>query len=146
MTRTQALDFMRSLIGRVRYELGADDITDDANGMALDCSAAIWRGLGQRKFDGKRWRNTDWIVGDATGAQTQFVLCGVEILPGDVAVYGRAQNGGKVGHVAFVADPAKRTILDCSSSRNGIAEHDGGYFWRRAAKGQALFVRWKGWT
>ena len=141
MTGAEIIAQARTYIGRgIKYELGADDLTPPD--LALDCSAFVWRVLGERKFDGRRWRNTDWIVGDALGAQTRFVKLD-KPEPGCIAVYGRRLNGGKVGHVAVVVDPKARTIIDCSDSQNGVTEHDGSYFWRRAARGRALWVRLK---
>lgn len=142
MTGTTILATARSYLGRgVRYVLGADDATPP--GLSFDCSAFVWRALGSRKFDGKRWRNTDWILADALGPRTLFVPVD-RPEPGDVAVYGRKINGGRMGHVAIVADSGLRTIVDCSSSLGGVREHSGAYFWTRAAQGRAVFVRYTG--
>lgn len=142
MTGDTILATARSFLGRgVRYVLGADDVTPPD--LSLDCSAFVWRALGSRKFDGKRWRNTEWILADALGARSRFVQVD-RPEPGDVAVYARKINGGKMGHIAIVADPKRRTIVDCSSSLGGVREHSGAYFWKRAARGRAVFVRYTG--
>lgn len=105
-----------------------------------DCSGFLWRVLGKPKNQGGLWWNTDRIYGDATGAQVQFERIDAPEV-GCIAVYGRRQNRGNAGHVAIVIDPAARTIIDCSSSQNGVHVHDGGYWWRHAG---AVWCRYKG--
>jgi hypothetical protein len=105
----------------VTYRMGAED--PRKNG-AFDCSAWVWNLLGERKRD----RNTDWILRDATGAQTWFRQLDAPV-PGCIAVYGTRweKTGGKVkrhaGHVGVVVDVGKKLAIDCSSSQNGIRLH-----------------------
>lgn len=145
MTGQQIVTAARAFLGRgITYDLGADDMTPPT--MALDCSAFVWRVLGSRKFDGKRWRNTDWIVGDITGAQTCFTaVAPADVQPGDIVVYGKKQNCGRTGHIGIVVDPAAHVVIDCSSSKNGVTERRADFFWHRPSpKAPAVFGRYKG--
>ena len=113
-----ALDYAAAHKG-TKYAMGADD--DNAS----DCSAFLWRALHDRKHD----RNTDWIAGDALHACTKFHAVDVPF-PGCVAVYGsrwehvEGQPAKRhAGHVGIVVDVAKKLVVDCSSSQNGIRVH-----------------------
>lgn len=106
----------------ITYQMGAEDIRQ---GGKLDCSAFVWTVLGDKKRD----RNTDWIRADATGKQTKFVQIPAPI-PGCIAVYGSrwektaaGVTKRHAGHVGIVADVAKKTAVDCSSSQNGVRLH-----------------------
>jgi len=106
----------------ITYKMGGEDIRQ---GGKLDCSAFVWNVLGEKKKD----RNTDWISADAVGKQSKFIQIPAPI-PGCIAVYGsrweRTPSGvakRHAGHVGIVADPAKKTAIDSSSSQNGIRLH-----------------------
>lgn len=144
MNSAQILANFQALQGKgIRYVLGADDLTPPD--LALDCSAAYWRACNSRKFDGKRWRNTDWIVNDALGKRTLFDRLTLdEVRPGDALVYGRATNNGKVGHICVVVDVAKQLVIECASSAGGIIQQRRPAFFRKVANGTAIFVRYKG--
>ena len=117
----KAIDIERTR-GDITYKMGQENWGPNGSG---DCSALLWLILGEKKRD----RNTDWIRGDALGAQTKFrVLAGPE--PGAIAVYGtrweKTPSGvtkRHAGHVGIVVDPAKKLAIDLSSSKNGIRLH-----------------------
>ena len=124
MTPTEILEYARAWCDRrdITYRMGAENIGQDG---ALDCSAFVWQVLGDKKRD----RNTDWIAGDALHACTKFRRIDAP-MPGCIAVYpsrwekvadGPARR--HAGHVGIVTDPAKKLVIDCSSSQNGIREH-----------------------
>lgn len=144
MTGAQIVANFQAMLGRgINYVLGADDMTPPE--MALDCSAAFWRSVGSRKFDGKVWRNTDWIVGDALGKRTLFdPVAYADVQPGDVLVYGRKTNNGKVGHICVVVDPAKQLVIECASSAGGIIQQRRPFFFGKVRNGTAIFARYKG--
>ena len=144
------LERARSAIGTCSYVLGAGgwDPASSVPGSRLaaevakkegsergcDCSGFVaWVINKSRKVTivpGMWGISTDSIHRDASTAQAVFKRIDAPVA-GCFAVYPDA--GGKQGHVAIVVDPVKRTIIDCSGSRNGITEHDGGYFWRKAS-------------
>jgi hypothetical protein len=106
----------------ITYQMGGQDVK---KGGKLDCSAFVWQVLGEVKRD----RNTDWIRADAIGRQSKFRQI-PEPVPGCIAVYGGrweqvpGQAGKRhAGHVGIVVDVAKKTVIDCSSSQNGIRMH-----------------------
>ena len=107
----------------IRYQLGADRTT--GTDPALDCSAFIWRVLGERKFDPDKdvWRNTSWVYEDIEKHNTKFDKVLLEnAMGGDIIVYGWEK--GKAGHIAIITGVDKKgTIMgwDCSSSANGIS-------------------------
>ncbi len=110
----------------IKYKMGGEDIRENGS---LDCSAFVWHVLGEKKFDGKVWRNTDWIRADALNRKTKFRPI-AQPVPGCIAVYGgrteKRPNGvtrRHAGHVGFVVDPVKKLAIDCSSSQNGIRLH-----------------------
>lgn len=115
----------------IKYKLGADRIS--GNEPALDCSAFIWRVLGERKYDPEKevWRNTDWLYNDIEKNNTKFdkVSSLAEVKGGDIIVYGWEK--GKVGHVALITSVnSKGHILgwDCSSSAGGISHRNLSFF------------------
>lgn len=100
----------------------------------LDCSGfAAWV-LGRSRKPSRTWPwwlSTDALWLDARGRCA--IVASVQrdaVQPGDLAVYPDA--GGKQGHVALVVDPARHIVIDCSSSHDGVTEHEASYFWRRA--------------
>lgn len=102
-----------------------------------DCSGLIAWVLGRsRKPDSKfpLWLSTDSIYADAhpgKGKHRMFVPIASPV-PGCLAVYGDwvdSKGKGHQGHVAVVADPAKHTVVDCSSSQDGVSEHVQEVFW-----------------
>lgn len=106
----------------IKYQMGAENIKENG---ALDCSAFVWQVLGERKRD----RNTDWIRSDALDKQTKFKRIAAPV-PGCIAVYGTRWEKTPLGtvkrhagHVGIVVDVAKKTVIDCSSSQNGIRLH-----------------------
>jgi len=106
----------------ITYQMGGEDIRP---GGKLDCSAFVWNVLGEKKRD----RNTDWIRADAVGLQKRFAQI-AEPVPGCIVVYGSRWEktpAGVVkrhaGHVGIVVDVAKKTVVDCSSSQNGVRLH-----------------------
>lgn len=110
----------------ITYKMGGEDIRQNGK---LDCSAFVWQVLGEKKFDGKVWRNTDWIRADALNRKTKFRKIDSPV-PGCIAVYGgrveKTPTGvtkRHAGHVGFVVDPVKKIAIDCSSSKNGIRLH-----------------------
>lgn len=122
----QIIDNARSWMGKgITYQMGADNLKK------MDCSAFIWRCLGERKYNGKVWRNTDWLC--SPPALGDFIR-----LPhaedGCIVVYPSYKDSkGKrrAGHVAVVVDAEHHTIIDCSQSQNGIAERNGDFFWKK---------------
>lgn len=89
-----------------------------------------------------RWVESTNIWADVTGPQTAWQLVDLRDLhPGDVLVYPDFKNAlgqHREGHVAIVADPTRRTIVDCSSSQSkahgqAVAERPGDFFWQRSA-------------
>ena len=111
------------------YKLGGDSDTKKQ----IDCSAFIWRVLGEKKYSPelKKWRNTNWLVSDEAQQYFQRIP---NPIPGSIAVYGwttRSDGSKKVGHVAVVVDPSTRTIIDAASSTNGITERNGSFFWNK---------------
>lgn len=102
-----------------------------------DCSEFICRVLGitKKPLDGDTlnwWLNTDGILTDALGKDVLFHdIPLAEAKPGDMVVYGH--HDGHVGHIAMVVDPARRVIVDCSGSRDGVHCHldDKANFWTR---------------
>ena len=112
-----------------------------------DCSEYLRRVLGyaSKHHDGEWW-GTDNIYDDAMFAQTEWArLSADEVTPGDIAVYPGATINGKhhSGHVAIVTDPVTHTIIDCSSSQNGVHEHVDllAHFWTRP---DSIFARFIG--
>lgn len=95
-----------------------------------DCSAfACWLvGVGKspNKNPVKVWLGTGGIYTDAMTKNVLFERI-PQPVPGCFAVYPAVP--GKAGHIALVVDPVAKTIIDCSSSQNGIKEHSGAYFW-----------------
>lgn len=95
-----------------------------------------------------RWVESTNIWADVTGEQIAWINVPFDQLqPGDVLVYPDFKNAlgqHREGHVAIVADPVRRTIVDCSSSQSkalgqAITERDGSFFWRKiAARGARL--------
>lgn len=118
---------------QIEYQLGADRTS--GNNPALDCSAFIWRVLGERKFDPvmQVWRNTTWIYNDIDKHNTKFDKVSLEDAKGgDVIVYG--WNKGKAGHIAIITGIDKRGTIngwDCSSSANGITYRNLTFFKRK---------------
>lgn len=89
-----------------------------------------------------RWVESTNIWADVTGPQFAWELVALrDLQPGDVLVYPDYKNAlgeHREGHVAIVADPIRRTIIDCSSSQSkalgqAITERDGSFFWNKAA-------------
>lgn len=111
----------------IEYQMGADNLKK------MDCSAFVWRCLGERKYDGKVWRNTDWLCSPSA---LKFFKRLDGPTPGCIVVYPSTTilrpNGTvirRAGHTAVVSDPVAKTIIDCSSSQNGIRERKGDFFW-----------------
>ncbi len=100
------------------YGMGTED--GDGAVQSFDCSAWIWDCRGELKHD----RNTDWILGDASGKQTKFKAIASPV-PGCVAVYGTLWSKGQrhAGHVGIVVEVARKLVLDCSSGQDGPAVH-----------------------
>lgn len=137
MTPDEIIAKARSFIGVINhYAMGTDHRTTPGSS---DCSAFLWLVLGKQKEQLHLWWNTDRIYGDATGTKVQFEQI-PNAEPGCIAVYGKKQNNGHTGHVAIVVDPTKKTIIDCSDSKNGVAEHVGAYWWNHPG---AVFARYK---
>jgi len=115
----------------ITYAMGADNIEGPTP--KLDCSAFLWRGLGERKFDGKYWRNTSWLWNDIENENTKFdiVFDLKDIKQGDVVVY-RGSNG-RAGHCAIINtyDGKKLIGYDCSSTKNCIAMRDISFFFKK---------------
>lgn len=97
-------------------------------------------GLGIARWS--KWFETTNIWTDAGGPQLAWELVPMaDLQPGDVVVYPDGKNPLGVtvqGHIAIVADPVKRTIIDCSSSQSkalgqAITERDGSFFWHKMA-------------
>lgn len=114
----------------IKYQLGADRTS--GNNPALDCSAFIWRVLGERKFDPvmQVWRNTTWIYNDIEKHNTKFDKVSLEEAKGgDVIVYGWSK--GKAGHIAIIVGVDKKGTItgwDCSSSADGISFRNLNFF------------------
>ena len=124
----EVIDNARSFIGKGwTYKLGGDSVKKKE----IDCSAFIWRCLGERKYDPKTkvWRNTSWLVSDLSLPYFQRLA---KPVPGCVAVYGwsKLPNGkNKVGHCAIVIDPDLHLVIDASSTRGTVAERRVDRFW-----------------
>lgn len=92
-----------------------------------DCSEFACRvvGITKQPLHGDTlnwWLNTDGILTDALGHDVLFHdIPLADVLPGDMVIYGH--HDGAVGHIAFVVDKAKKLIIDCSGSRNGVHCH-----------------------
>lgn len=106
----------------ITYKMGREDIRKNG---ALDCSAFIWKLFGENKKD----RNTDWLRNDALTKMTRFRRIAAPV-PGAIAVYGTrwektptGMTKRHAGHVGVVVDVAKKLVIDCSSSKNGIRLH-----------------------
>ncbi len=124
MTPAQVLEGAKTWLARrdITYSMGAENT---GKGGSLDCSAFVWHVLGETKRD----RNTDWLLGDATGKCTKVKRIPAPV-PGCIAVYGTwwekvpgAPTKRHAGHTGIVVDPATKTVIDCSSSQNGIRQH-----------------------
>lgn len=124
----QVIDNARSFIGQGwTYKLGGDS----EKKKEIDCSAFVWRCLGDRKYDKSSgvWRNTSWLASSKALAIFDRLD---EPVPGCIAVYGWSKypNGkGKPGHCAIVVDPAAHTVIDASSSTNTVKERRVDRFW-----------------
>lgn len=122
---------------------------------SCDCSGFVaWcisRSRRPQPDFGKWWLSTDTIWSDAVGTLRKIktterrLFKKVELAdmqPGDIVVYPDKWGvGGKKlgeGHCAIVVDPATRTVIDCSSSRNGILKRTGTVFFDMAQPGQPL--------
>ena len=112
-----------------------------------DCSGFVAWVLGRSREPDARWTwwlSTDSIWTDATGPQKLFEkLAAPE--PGCLAVYPDWRDGAGFkheGHVAIVADPERRTVVDCSGSQDGVTEHTAAYFW--SGTRPTVWCRYKG--
>lgn len=118
-------------IPKIKYFLGADDLVGEEQ--SLDCSSFIWRCCGERKFDGKRWRNTSWIYNDINTNNTKFIKVELkDIQQGDVIVYGWENK--KVGHTGIIDKLDSKGNLfgyDCSSSKGGITYRNFNFFLKK---------------
>lgn len=161
------LNRARSAIGKgIRYSLGCGgwDPTDalpatlvwrrprgkvlPVRALWLDCSGFIaWCvGLSRKTtiFRGKWGISTVSIHKDAMGPGKWFKLLepGEPIRPGDIAVYpDRRDTITKKtiqGHTAVVVDAAKRLVIDCGSSSDGVTERVA-TFWNKC-----IFCRFVG--
>lgn len=122
-----------------------------------DCSGFVAWCCGVSRDPAKRkdklwpkWFETTNIWTDAKKARLRFGLVPMaELQPGDVVVYPDhkdAAGGHREGHIAVVADPLYRLIIDCSSSQSSktgqaITLRPGDFFWRNP---MAVGARWKG--
>jgi len=109
----------------VKYQMGAD------RKKLMDCSAFVWRCMEERKYNGIVWRNTDWLVSERSLPYFKRIK---KPVVGCIAVYGRYRNkkGKKrAGHVCIVVDPIKKTVIDCSSSQEGVSQRVAKFFWTR---------------
>jgi hypothetical protein len=107
----------------------------------LDCSGFIAWVIGRSRKPSKDWKwwlSTDSVWSDASGKQQLF-----DRLPraedGCIAVY--PDSKGQQGHIAIVTNAARHEVIDCSSSHGGVAEHEAGYFWRKA---ETVWCRFRG--
>jgi len=119
---------------RCCYRMGADL---DGTPIGCDCSAFVARCHRGRKYDGKRWYNTDLIYADATAAEPRRWRQIAEPVPGCIGVYpGRTRDGKRTaGHVWVVEDVAACTTIECSSSGKGIARKKRTAWFGRGALG-----------
>lgn len=125
------------------------------NRTSCDCSGFVAWGVGRSRRPqpdfGKWWLSTDTIWSDAIGALRKIkrvekrLFKKVELAdmqPGDIVVYpdkwGAAGKKLGEGHCGIVVDPATRTIIDCSSSRNGVTKRVGTMFFDMAKPGHPL--------
>lgn len=106
----------------ITYGMGKEDPRQNG---AFDCSAFFWSLMGEKKKD----RNTDWVRADAVGRKSRFRQI-AQPVPGAIAVYGtrweKTPSGATkrhAGHIGIVVDVAKKLVIDCSSSQNGIRLH-----------------------
>jgi hypothetical protein len=124
--------------------------------LGCDCSGFIAWCLGVAR-DPKGRHDTAWpmwfettnIVSDAKGKQRRFVpVAFKDAVVGDLIVYPDhkdAKGAYREGHIAIIADPLARTIIDCSSSVSkakgfAVSERSGAFFWTNAT---TLIVRMK---
>lgn len=112
------------------YTLGGDSWTT-----GMDCSSFVWRVLGESK------KMTDWMVANRNKYPLQEVGPGETIEPGMIAVYSGGEVNGvhKYGHTGIVADPATETIIDCSSTLDGIREHKSQVLFHGPSDGRKLY-------
>lgn len=113
-----------------------------------DCSGFVaWCiGLSRKTtiFRGKWGISTVSIHRDAMGPGKWFRLLdpGEDPLPGDFAVYpdrfDAVARKTLQGHVGVIVDPAKRMVIDCGSSSDGVTERVA-TFW-----GKCIFCRYVG--
>ena len=99
------------------HPLPTDDQECDCSGFVAWCLS-----LGRAPKHGRTWWiETTAVWEDATGKQTVFVKIPHPV-PGCCVVY--PDHEGHQGHIGIVANPAlPYTVVDCSASKDGIAEH-----------------------
>ena len=104
----------------------------------LDCSGFVSWVLGRNRavtIVPKMWGlSTDSVYADAhpTKGEHRLFLPIASPIPGCIAVFGDwvgADGKAHQGHIAIVADPDRHTVVDCSSSQDGVAEHVQEVFW-----------------
>lgn len=103
-----------------------------------DCSGFVAWVLGRNRaatiVPGMWGLSTDSVYRDAhptKGNHLKFTPIAAPV-PGCIAVYGDWKDDkGKShqGHIAIVADPDRHTVVDCSSSEDGVSEHVQPVFW-----------------
>lgn len=130
----------------VAYRMGADlDGPEDKLPLACDCSAFVARCCSQRKMDARaRWWGTDRIYDDAMGKHERWRQIAGPV-PGCIGVYpGKFVKGKKVaaGHVWVVADPAKASTIECSSTGKGIAARRRAGWFLPGATGNGRPIIW----
>lgn len=131
---------------RCVYRMGADL---DGNPIGCDCSAFVARCHRGRKFDGRRWYNTDAIYADAQAAEPRRWRQIAEPVPGAIGVYpGRVRNGKRTaGHVWVIEDVPTCTTIECCSSGKGIKRMKRPAWFARGAVGNGkpiLFAEYIG--
>lgn len=127
--------------GKAVYRMGADL---DGDPIGCDCSAFAARCCGQRKYDGHVWWATDRIYDDANSANPVRWQKIAVPEPGCIGVYpGKVVAGTRhAGHVWIVADVAKGTTIECSSSGGGIASKMRSSWFRAGALGNGRPIIW----
>lgn len=145
MTPDQILAAARQLVAMHRatpYRMGGDDWQT-----GMDCSAFVWRVVGQRKLAGGVWRNTDWLVRNRQHPPMRELAAGEAPAPGTIAVYGGRMVRGRryAGHVGIVVDAERQIAIDCSSSAGGIRERKAAILFRGPSDGRPVhFLRFGG--
>lgn len=111
----RTLGWARKLVetwgGKTPYKMGGASWET-----GMDCSEFAARCVGRKKFDGRKYWNTDAIYHDALTKQTCWMSIPKPV-PGCLGVYGGRMANGKrrAGHVWIVEDVEGGGTIECCS-------------------------------